>query len=398
MMTIFHLTKTLSGGGGVYTFRLSEALRRSGLQSQVLTLDDGSLVPVSGLAGELNARYDWALNGTINRRSQGTMLSFHRRQIWNPEVEIRADDILHLHSITGFIGDRGLRHLLRNRSKVFWTAHNPWLFTGGCVAYGGCDRFETDCRCCPLLKFPLQGWSKDELRTKKKFWRDYGVRPIANSQWMAAMMRRSQFFEGMDIPVVPPIVDDIFFGTTNHTKIHQRVEPLITQINTDTSKDAGPCLDKPSGASASDSLTSELADAPVSESPTRSANAPALARLAHGGVVSDGGNQLAESAEILEDRSQAGLQMVNQKNCAIRLANDPSAFGDNSSSVSIREIRGQNAGALAARCSTLDSPMPRWAGGSRFVVGMSARSLTDGGRGSQSSLSACRSTEHFSRR
>ena len=161
------------------------------------------------------------------------------------------------------------------------------------------------------------------------------------------MMRRSPLFEGMDIHVIPPIVDQIFFATTNGNNLHERAEPLITQIDTDKSKNAGPCLDRPIGASESDSLASDLAD----------------------------------SAEILEGQSQAGLQMGNQKNRAIRLANAPGASGENSSSVSIRDIRGQNSATLAARCSILDSPMPRWAGGSRFVVGLSARSLTDGGKG-----------------
>jgi glycosyltransferase involved in cell wall biosynthesis len=183
-----------------------------------------------------------------------------------------------------------------------------------------------------LLKFPLEGWTKLELKAKVKFWRDYGVKPIANSEWMAAMMRRSPLFQGMDIPVVPPIVDDIFFGTTNHTNTHERAEPLITQIGTDKSRNAGPCLDRPSGASESDSLASEFADSPVSESLIRSANAPG-------------------------------------------------ASGEYSVSMSIRDIRGQNSANLAARRSTLDLPMPRWAGGSRFVVGMSARSLTDRGKG-----------------
>jgi glycosyltransferase involved in cell wall biosynthesis len=351
------------------------------VESRVLSLDDGSLVPHCGLVGKITTRFDWMLNGTINRRSRGTVLTYHRRQIWNPEVEIQSEDIVHLHSITGFIGDRGLRHLLRNRPRVFWTAHNPWLFTGGCVAYAGCDRFETGCKRCPLLKFPLEGWAKGELKAKVKFWRDYGVQPIANSEWTAAMMRRSPLFEGMDIPVIPPIVDEVFFATTHHTNLHERAEPLIAQIDTYKSRNAGPCLDRPSGASESDSLASELADSPVSELLIRSADGPALARLAPGGVGSDGGNQLADSAEILEGQSQAGSQMGNQKNRAIRLANAPGASGENSSSVCIRDIRGQNSATLAARRSTLDSPMPRWAGGSRFVVGLSARSLTDGGKG-----------------
>ncbi len=322
----------LSGGGGVYASRLSEALRRGGVESWVLSLDDGSIVPPDGLVGQIFNRHDWALSGMIHRRSRGTVLSFHRRQIWNPEVEIQSEDIVHLHSITGFIGDRGLRHLLRNRPRVFWTAHNPWLFTGGCVAYAGCDRFESGCKQCPLLKFPLEGWTKSELKAKLNFWRDYGVKPVANSEWMAAMMRRSPIFEGMEIPVVPPIVDDIFFGITNQTNTRERAEPLITQIDTDKSRNAGPCLDRPCGASESDSLASEFADSPVSESLIRSANAPG-------------------------------------------------ASGENSSSVSIRDIRGQNAGALDAGLWTLDSPMPRWAGGSRFLVGLSARALTDKGKG-----------------
>ena len=53
------------------------------------------------------------------------------------------------------------------------------------------------------------------------------------------------------------------WGTTNHTNLHE-------------TKDSGPCLDKPSCASESDSLISKLADAPVSESSSRSASASAF--------------------------------------------------------------------------------------------------------------------------
>ena len=44
-------------------------------------------------------------------------------------------------------------------------------------------------------------------------------------------------------------------------------------------KQAGLCLGKPSGASESDSLASELADAPVAESLSRFAIGPAMAAL-----------------------------------------------------------------------------------------------------------------------
>jgi glycosyltransferase involved in cell wall biosynthesis len=273
----------------------------------VLCLDDGSLAPPAGLSGRVNGRFDWALSGMIHRRSRGTVLSFHRRQIWNPEVEIQSEDIVHLHSITGFIGDRGLRHLLRNRPRVFWTAHNPWLFTGGCVAYSGCDRFESGCQRCPLLKFPLEGWAKGELKAKVKFWRDFGVQPIANSEWMAAMMRRSPLFEGMEIPVVPPIVDEIF--TAKALKLKADFTTAATEF---TEVEAGVRLAGQAGTSESDSLTSKLVDSPVSESLIRSTDGHASS---------------------------------------------------------------------PATSYSLPVTAPKALGGSRFVVGMSARSLTDEGKG-----------------
>ena len=95
------------------------------------------------------------------------------------------------------------------------------------------------------------------------------------------------------------------------------------------------------GSSESDSLASELADSPVSESLTRPASGPALARIAPGGMGSGGGNQLADSGEFLEGQSQAGLQMDSQKHPTTRAAMGSDTSGENSSSVPIRVIRGK---------------------------------------------------------
>jgi hypothetical protein len=67
---------------------------------------------------------------------------------------------------------------------------------------------------------------------------------------------------------------DRILGTTNHTNFHEKVEPPITQIDTDGSKESGLRLAGQAGDSESDSLASELADSPVSESLIRSADTP----------------------------------------------------------------------------------------------------------------------------
>jgi glycosyltransferase involved in cell wall biosynthesis len=96
------------------------------------------------------------------------------------------------------------------------------------------------------------------------------------------------------------------------------------------------------GAAFPNPSTSELARDSENTSLTRSASGPAVALRSDIGELGGAeGNQLADSAGFLEGRSQAGLQMENQKSCNIRFANDPGASGENSSSVIIRDIRGQ---------------------------------------------------------
>jgi len=126
------------------------------------------------------------------------------------------------------------------------------------------------------------------------------------------------------------------------------VEKLKDFLTTDDTDKHGYQMNQPGnaqGACAGDTFsnpfTSELARDCENTSPTRSASRPAEVLFAdHGDIGSAGGNQLADSAGFLEGQSQAGLQMDNKKDPTIRIANDSSAAGENSSFVPIRDIRG----------------------------------------------------------
>jgi len=141
-----------------------------------------------------------------------------------------------------------------------------------------------------------------------------------------------------------------FLTTIEHwgkcEKEQPKVGPKCEGVGTNESKSTegaqGDAQGTCAGASEPDSLTSKLADAPVSESLTRSASGPAGGlRADDAGIGSAGGNQLADSKEVLEGQSQAGLQMDSQKLQSIRMANDTSASKGNSSSVSISVIGGK---------------------------------------------------------
>lgn len=201
----------------MYAKRLSDALCKVGQTSTVLDIENGNL-QVNCAVGRV---FDRILAGLLHRCEKKTFHTFLRQTRWRLKMRIQKDDIVHLHSITGFIGIRGLLELIPAGMKVFWTAHNPWLFTGGCVAYEGCDRFEQGCKGCPILPAWLKPWAGLEQSAKARFARERRVKPIANSRWMAAMIARSLIYKGMEIPVVPPIVDCLFCPGTDGATVRQ---------------------------------------------------------------------------------------------------------------------------------------------------------------------------------
>ena len=132
------------------------------------------------------------------------------------------------------------------------------------------------------------------------------------------------------------------------------------------------------GASEPNSLASELADSPASESLTRSASGPAVVRIAPVGMGSAGGNQLADSKEFLEGQSQAGLQMGLQKLPPPRAAMESGTSGDNSSSVLIRVIGGKQTSGAPEVPSHATSHSPLATPASPDVVFLSFGQIRDG--------------------
>jgi glycosyltransferase involved in cell wall biosynthesis len=106
--------------------------------------------------------------------------------------------------------------------------------------------------------------------------------------------------------------------------------------------------------SSQNSSTSEPARDSENASLNRSASGPAGA-FPSGEMGSGGGDQLSDSGEFLEGQSQAGLQMDSQKHLTPRAAMSSTSSGDNSSSVSIREIRGKKKSGVQ---EALDASLP----------------------------------------
>ena len=156
------------------------------------------------------------------------------------------------------------------------------------------------------------------------------------------------------------LVLDGVISTTKCTKGHEKEEGISTTDDTDIhgcqKNQQGDAQGTCAGAAFSNPFTSELARDCENTSPTCSASGPAEALRAETRVVgSAGGNQLADSMGFLKGHSQAGLQVDNQKDRSIRLANDPSASGKNSS-FDLRQPLGASPCGPTSSCSSSRLP------------------------------------------
>lgn len=215
-MKIWHITKTLSGGAGQYPLRLSNALQAAGMESTVLVAE-GAISPGAELLTPLNSpirRFKArGFRSLSHRISLGPYHSLCGPELYHTTHTIQPGDIVHLHGMTGWIGVAGLRRLIPPGAKVFWTAHDLWMLSGGCVVYRGCDNFRNDCSKCPILRPSWKEVARRELRVKRAFVEALSIYPIANSRWMAERIRESSLFHLAEpVPIIPPIVDAAYLA------------------------------------------------------------------------------------------------------------------------------------------------------------------------------------------
>jgi glycosyltransferase involved in cell wall biosynthesis len=146
----------------------------------------------------------------------------------------------------------------------------------------------------------------------------------------------------------PPKIE----GTTKNTNIHERGEEVSTTDYVD-GHGCGAGLGSASraGAAFANPSKSELARDSENTSLTRYAGSPAVALTSEGG--SAGGDQLADPVEFLDGKSPAGLPMVFEKHYTLCDTKDSDAFGNNSSSLT---IRGSISESLDAGRSAFDTP------------------------------------------
>jgi glycosyltransferase involved in cell wall biosynthesis len=206
MLRHIHLTRSPFGGSGAYALRLVDGLRKAGSPGDVIFLESENVGKISKSSSVIN-RLGRSFLGRVS------VVPFHSLLLTKTlfDLELGEIKLIHLHGINGFLGVQHFRNTLSESWPVFWTIHDMWPLTGGCLVYRGCDHFQGRCQGCPALKTPFGFMAMLDLQIKKRLCKEGRIQPIANSSWTARKIAESAVFQDVEeIPVVHPILSHEF--------------------------------------------------------------------------------------------------------------------------------------------------------------------------------------------
>lgn len=169
--------------------------------------------------------FDTHFHNRIDRLTGlGGCFSFFSTCFFLRKIKKCKPDIIHLHNLHGnYINLRLLfAFLKKNDSKVIWTLHDCWSFTGHCPYFDmtGCEKWKEGCFECPerrssRLRF-LDTTRRMWKRKKKWFTGVKDLTIVTPSHWLAELVHQSflkdypikMIRNGIDLSVFAPIASD----------------------------------------------------------------------------------------------------------------------------------------------------------------------------------------------
>lgn len=234
---ILHLsTYQWEGGAAVAASRLNQALRKYGLDSQLLVYR--AQRPESGVTAWADTPWKeklfWArfsaerLRFLPYEKDKSVRFAFSPAAVGVPIEQhplVQRADIINLHWINfGFISLEGLERLFNLGKPVVWTIHDMWAFTGGCHYSRGCERFRTHCQFCPYLNKPGEYDLAFEVFERKK--ESMAAAPltfVSPSRWLHGLTREAALARHFPAHCIPYPIDTTLFSPKKKTELRQKM-------------------------------------------------------------------------------------------------------------------------------------------------------------------------------
>lgn len=132
------------------------------------------------------------------------------------ELERISPDVVHLHNIHGHDCDIEMlfTYFKKNKTKLIWTFHDCWAFTGYCTYFdmAKCDKWKTECKDCVQKRSCSVLFDKSNklYKKKKQLFSGLDLTIVTPSRWLADMVKQS-FLADYSVEVINNGIDlDVF--------------------------------------------------------------------------------------------------------------------------------------------------------------------------------------------
>lgn len=143
------------------------------------------------------------------------------------ELEKIQPDIVHLHNIHGHDCnlDTLFTYFKNHKTKLIWTFHDCWAFTGYCTHFAmmGCDKWKDGCYKCVQAQEHSCFWDKSSklFEKKKSLFEGLNMTIVTPSLWLGGLVKQS-FLKDYPVYVINNGIDLSIFGPSesNFRKRH----------------------------------------------------------------------------------------------------------------------------------------------------------------------------------
>lgn len=199
-----------SGSTGKISVAISKLLTEQGIENVVYYVQGNSDYPLGERYMCANEVKRQALKakvcGTYGFQAKGATQRLIK------ELEQFNPDVVQLHNLHGHNVHLKLlfAYLKKKKTKVVWTFHDCWVFTGYCMYFDmvTCNKWRTGCKRCPQRKkyswfFDRSNWL---YKKKRELFSGLDMTIITPSQWLADITKKS-FLNSYPVKVIRNGID-----------------------------------------------------------------------------------------------------------------------------------------------------------------------------------------------
>jgi glycosyltransferase involved in cell wall biosynthesis len=216
---ILHLATSIEGGAGRAALRSHSALSRAGVDSTLMYLrgrrnqyEQNLIKYIPSKTQNLQSRALTLFQAKFVQNSKELITTFSLDMFHAHPEFLDGFDVVHLHSMYNFVGDKTLSLLATKDVGVVVTMHDMRLATGGCHYSRTCKGYETSCSACPLTRNTFhQSVSASKIRRRETLNTLRNLTVITPSTWLEAKVRELPDFRNAEIISVNNPIPDVYF-------------------------------------------------------------------------------------------------------------------------------------------------------------------------------------------